>query len=81
MSNTTQFEYDKELNIFYGNEKGMWCDNDNYKFPFPNQCQQFFIHNKITRNFRRFGLVYQNEIEFVFKSEDKILCLINKFVS
>lgn len=46
--------------------------------PWPNQAKQFFIVNHRTRDFRRFRLIRDNNIEYVFESEDGIQCRIIK---
>ncbi len=88
----TQFSWNKDTNSFYGDAPHLVhfnSDGSIHPYAFPNQKNQFFIDNHTTGGFRRFRFLkevvnsfedmngeWYEIIEWVFKSEDGIKCII-----
>jgi hypothetical protein len=75
------FNWVKEDNTLYGISSTLWDTLGYYKFPFPNNRQQFKVVNPDTDGFRVFTFVtsFENEegmLEYEFASEDGIKCRI-----
>lgn len=74
--NINNFNYNKENNTLIGNEEELHINN--VAPYFPNYRKQFFVSNDKTKNFRRFRLSLETCYYYLFESEDKIKCIINK---
>ena len=78
---TDQFNWVKEDRTFYGASHSLWDTSCYYKFPFPNGRKQFKMTNMETGGFRVFTFVREfwnteGILEYVFSSEDGLLCNI-----
>jgi hypothetical protein len=73
------FNWDKEIRTFSADASDLYVAN--YAYCFPNVRRQFFIENTKTKGFRRFRLVVESFDSWIFRSEDKILCIIYKGVT
>lgn len=82
-----QFAWNKRDREFHADAYNLECllpDGLIHPEAFPNQKQQFFIHNYKTGGFRRFRYIGDNKFEvdgfeytqWVFESEDGIKCII-----
>ena len=78
-----EHRYDIQLFNYYKDQRILIANADDLHVPgylpsFPNKGKQFFIDNTATGGFRRFRLVSENTVFWIFNSEDDILCFIRK---
>ena len=70
-----EFFWSKSTNTFYQDFRVLYSDNG-HQYAFPNGRSQFYIKNHDTGGFRRFRLVEETGVDYIFESEDGIKCVI-----
>ena len=68
------FYWSKESNTFY--QDACVLDTPDHPEAFPNRKGQFFIKNYDTGGFRRFRLVTETKVDWIYESEDGIKCVV-----
>ena len=74
--NINIFSYDRESKSLHIKQSDMYCDNEGFKYAFPNPGKKFYVKNYKTQGHRCFKLVTRDTDKYTYKSDDDIFLII-----